>query len=190
MVENQTTKPTTTDRNLPNLDALSLSDPIVIVTQRATSDPSSPWMEIGRTEMIKDNLNPTFVTPIRVSYRFETVQTIKFSCFDIDDPRGSPQSQDFEGEAITTLAEIIIDKSGQFRAPLKNPKIPSSKATIRVISEEVQDINDDVLFAFSLSLPSNFEKHSSRKTDKQQPSPQDDDRRQEPGQERLLREIW
>jgi hypothetical protein len=45
----------------------------------------SVWHEIGRTEVIMDNLNPKFVTSFTVEYHFEEHQKFKVEVFDIDD---------------------------------------------------------------------------------------------------------
>lgn len=50
-------------QHLPNLDVLSKSDPQLQVFLKAKTGQS---VEIGRTEVVKDNLNPAWVTPITV----------------------------------------------------------------------------------------------------------------------------
>jgi len=42
------------------------------------------WYEKGRTEMIKNNLNPSFVKTITIDYMFEENQEIQFTLYDID----------------------------------------------------------------------------------------------------------
>lgn len=49
--------------HLANLDVLSKSDPQVHVMLKSRA---GTWSEIGRTEVIQDNLNPKWVTPIVV----------------------------------------------------------------------------------------------------------------------------
>lgn len=49
--------------NLVNLDILSKSDPQAHVHLKTKT---GQWVEIGRTEMINDNLNPSWVTPVVV----------------------------------------------------------------------------------------------------------------------------
>ena len=51
------------------MDLLSLSDPICIVYEKAQG--SDDWFEIGRTEMIRDSLNPDFEVHIDVDFHFE-----------------------------------------------------------------------------------------------------------------------
>ncbi len=44
--------------DLVDKDWLSKSDPIVILQEK--KKPEDPWTFVGRTEMIKDNHNPSF----------------------------------------------------------------------------------------------------------------------------------
>lgn len=57
-------------KGLKNLDVLSKSDPQVVMYMRENSN--TAWYEVGRTEMINDNLNPKFTRSIVVDYRFES----------------------------------------------------------------------------------------------------------------------
>ena len=54
-------------RKLKNLDTFSKSDPICILFEQK----NGKWIEIARTEMIKDNLNPDFEQAFTVDYFFE-----------------------------------------------------------------------------------------------------------------------
>ena len=49
------------------MDIIGHSDPFVIVYMKE----GDVWKQIGITEMIKDNLNPTFQTSFIVTYYFE-----------------------------------------------------------------------------------------------------------------------
>lgn len=65
--------------NLKNLDVLSKSDPQVIVQLKGKN---GIWNEIGRTEVINDNLNPAWVTPIIVgnhSFSFHYYSYFKYN---------------------------------------------------------------------------------------------------------------
>jgi hypothetical protein len=42
------------------------------------------WVQVGRTEQIKNNLNPDFKTRITMNYFFEKDQKIKFVMIDGD----------------------------------------------------------------------------------------------------------
>ena len=87
-------------RSLKNMDVFSKSDPQIILSIKT---PSNQWAEFGRTEMIKDNLNPNFSKTFQLDYIFETQQHIKFDCIDID----SVTSFDFIGSVATTVGHIV-----------------------------------------------------------------------------------
>lgn len=69
-------------RNLADLDTFSKSDPYVVI-QIKNND---RWEEYGRTEIIYDNLNPTFAHTVHLDYYFELSQALKFSVYDYDGP--------------------------------------------------------------------------------------------------------
>ena len=56
-------------RNLINKDTFSKSDPFCIVMSSANT--SHGYHEVGRTEIIRDNLNPNWKTTIILDYFFE-----------------------------------------------------------------------------------------------------------------------
>ena len=68
-------------KNLKNMDWLSKSDPIVVVYQK--NNVTNRFQELGRTEMILDNLNPEFVKKFIIDFLFEEVQQMKFEVYDI-----------------------------------------------------------------------------------------------------------
>lgn len=70
-------------RKLKDLDILSKSDPQVEVFLKDKS--SEHWSSIGKTEIIKNNLNPDFIKSLECDYYFEREQAIKFMVNDIDD---------------------------------------------------------------------------------------------------------
>ncbi|CAN0432826.1 unnamed protein product [Ectocarpus sp. 12 AP-2014] len=56
---------------LANLDVGSKSDPFVVVSMKSGSD--TGWSEIGRTEVVANNLSPRFVTLVPANPRSATV---------------------------------------------------------------------------------------------------------------------
>lgn len=99
--------------NLPDCDIVTKSDPQVIVYQLDVTG-SNKKCEIGRTEVIQDNLNPKFAKKIVMHYQFEQMQRLRFEVFDIDPIGGN----DFLGALDTTLADIIATRSTAFKQPL------------------------------------------------------------------------
>ena len=81
--------------NLKNMDRTSRSDPFVIICENQ----NGKWDEIGRTEVIRDNLNPEFATKFKLDYSFEKHQKYRFSVFDQDEG----QKCDFLGFGFSTV---------------------------------------------------------------------------------------
>ena len=63
-------------------------------------------MQYARTELIKNNLNPEFSKAIELDYRFEEVQKLKFSVYDLDNDTSSLSDDDFLGGLECTLGEV------------------------------------------------------------------------------------
>ncbi|CAN0354382.1 unnamed protein product [Pylaiella littoralis] len=59
-------------KGLANLDKLGKSDVLVVVKLQSPSE-GSAIKEIGRTEIISNNFDPTFVTIVPVTFKFEEV---------------------------------------------------------------------------------------------------------------------
>ena len=55
--------------NLKDVDIVGYSDPFVLVEMREGSE--QQWRQIGKTEVVKDNLNPAFQTSFMITYYFE-----------------------------------------------------------------------------------------------------------------------
>lgn len=127
--------------NLPNLDVLSKSDPQIFVFQKSLQVPPPGqtgreyWLELGRTEVIRDSLNPRFTKPIVLDYYFEHVQTLCIVVVDSDstDPKSPLSAHDYLGCVETTLGNIV--SSGRL-APFERPlsmNVPSGNGvTVRV----------------------------------------------------------
>ena len=64
--------------DLADKDLLSKSDPICVMFMQR----QGKWFEIGRTEMIKDTLNPAWEKKFIVNYSFEERQVVKFEIYD------------------------------------------------------------------------------------------------------------
>ncbi|XP_058478346.1 copine-3-like isoform X1 [Solea solea] len=121
--------------NLLDMDAFSKSDPMCVLYM-SSSGPH--WSEIGRTEQIKNCLNPSFSKTFVIDYYFEMVQKLKFEVYDIDNDSGSLQGADFLGELECTLGQVV--SSRKLTRPLvKRDKTPAGKGTITICAEERTD---------------------------------------------------
>jgi len=133
-------------KGLRNADVGSKSDPLAVVYMRRSE--TEDWVEMGRTEWIKDNLNPRFVKAVRIRYTFESTQYLRFVVYDIDDERANLAKADLLGEVESTLASVVSSVSGSFTENLiyrPNPKVKAG--TLSVFAEEVKQSNLEVTFA-------------------------------------------
>lgn len=115
--------------DLPDCDITSKSDPQVVVYLLDLAG-KEKLLELGRTETIKNDLNPRFVKKMVVQYRFEQIQWLRFEVLDIDPLGGN----DFLGAANVTLADIITSRGGSYKQELVEG--PSKKAHLIIDAEE------------------------------------------------------
>ena len=92
-------------RNLKDLDMFSKSDPVCIVFEK--SQQGDEWFEIGRTEYIKDELNPDFQKCIDVDFSFERTQELKFEFIDDDGGDSDDPYYDIIGSTVINLSQIM-----------------------------------------------------------------------------------
>merc|ERR1711974_103283 len=69
---------------LADCDTFSKSDPFCVLFQKVGSTGNEKWMELGRTEVIKDCLNPEWTKKFILHYNFEVRQMLKFEIYDED----------------------------------------------------------------------------------------------------------
>ncbi|KAK8546473.1 hypothetical protein V6N13_067692 [Hibiscus sabdariffa] len=95
--------------NLLDRDITSKSDPMAVLYVKKMD---GMLEELGRTEVILNNLNPVWIQKINVAYQFEIVQNLVFHVYDVDTKyHNIPvkalklNEQDFLGEATCVLSE-------------------------------------------------------------------------------------
>ncbi|XP_049420806.1 copine-3-like isoform X1 [Epinephelus fuscoguttatus] len=121
--------------NLPDVEMFSKCDPLCVLHMNS----SGPhWCEIGRTEKIKNCLNPKFSKTFVIDYYFEMVQKLRFEVYDIDKEDHSLQDADLLGELECTLGEIVSSRI-LTRPLVMTDKRPAGKGTITICSEERTD---------------------------------------------------
>ncbi|XP_071958749.1 copine-3-like [Antedon mediterranea] len=123
-------------KNLLNKDALSLSDPIVVIFDMDNNT------EVGRTERLSNTLNPKFGKAIFVDYKFEEVQKLKFMVYDLDNDTASFSDDDFLGSMECTLGQIVSAKI--YSTTMSN----TGKSSIMIKADEVAENNDAVILSF------------------------------------------
>jgi len=136
-------------RNVPQMDMLSKSDPLVVVYLR---DPvSGEFRLLDRTETIWNSHSPDFKKRIVMDYFFEVNQELQFKVFDADSTSKDLNDHDFIGEVTLSLAEIVSSPFGKLKINIHNAGKPVRGATgltelvLRV--EELSENKDLVNFA-------------------------------------------
>ena len=120
-------------RGLIDLDTSSKSDPFCVIeeyqeprinrayNQQAASQSQAKWVEVGRSEVVVNSLDPVFVTRFKMQYRFEETQKLRVKIYDADDGHVAPSKmdlnrQDFCGETPVMYLADIINSSKPSRA--------------------------------------------------------------------------
>ncbi|KAI0220494.1 Copine-8 [Lamellibrachia satsuma] len=103
--------------------------------------------QFGRTETIRDNLNPDFVKKFVMEYFFEENTKLKFTIIDVDCKAKDVKKHDLLGSAEFTLAELVR-KGSKLEKPLKGCK-KGKKAAIWVSAEELSSCKEKVTLKFS-----------------------------------------
>ncbi|KAG2694927.1 hypothetical protein I3760_08G166700 [Carya illinoinensis] len=101
--------------NLRDRDIISKSDPMAVVYAKNID---GKLEELGRTEVILNSLNPTWIEKVTVAFQFEIVQPLVFHVYDVDTKfHNIPvktlklKDQDFLGEATCVLSEVLTKQN-------------------------------------------------------------------------------
>ncbi len=132
-------------KDLADMDVTSKSDPLAVLFQKDSA--KKTWEILGRTEMIMNNLNPVFVQPIVVKYRFEERQRMRIDLYDIDDMKNLANfaSQDFIGSAEFVLSEAIHAPNHIWKAELHHPTRKKNGTVILRLEELSKKMSGDLV---------------------------------------------
>ena len=119
--------------NLKDVDILGSSDPFVIIYMKE----GEVWNQIGKTEMIKDNLNPLFQTSFFINYFFEKHQYLKFEVLDGDNMSGKSK---IIGSTQTTVGTIVGSPGSSLTTNVMNKNKISGQITLKFESVQESDI--------------------------------------------------
>ncbi|KAI3660878.1 hypothetical protein MP638_006635 [Amoeboaphelidium occidentale] len=109
---------------------------------------------LGKTEEIRDNLNPVFSTPILVDYHFEQEQLLRFILVDIDNASETLSDHDYIGAASTSLADILVAPGQKITLPIKNKTTQwKENPTLTISAEETVKTNHELEFTAKLKVP-------------------------------------
>lgn len=89
------------------------------------------WHEVGRTETVKDNLNPKFTKQFQLDYHFEEQQPLRFAVYDQDSRRATLADHDLIGVVDTTLGNIMGHR-GDVTEPIHHPSSRSFRGQLVV----------------------------------------------------------
>lgn len=89
-------------RSLANKDFMGKSDPVLRLKKFVHGN---TFVDVGRTEVVKNDLNPDFAKSFTVEFIFETRQRFKVEVVDVDN--FSDLSGDYIGSAEFELADIV-----------------------------------------------------------------------------------
>ena len=142
---------------LPNLDKHSKSDPYCVLW---AVNPTKSL--IGRTEVVYDNLNPEFVTPIDADYFFEESQDFRVEVYDADDINqlDNFQAQDLIGTFAFTMNNVVTARDQILTGQLAPASSKTKGGEITITATEKKD--DYGIMQFSMNL--SFETNSDHKS--------------------------
>uniref|UniRef100_A0A8C4SAL8 Copine-3 n=2 Tax=Erpetoichthys calabaricus TaxID=27687 RepID=A0A8C4SAL8_ERPCA len=122
-------------QNLIDKDVGSKSDPLCVLLQNMGGD---KWVELDRTEKIKNCQDPEFSKKLHIDYYFEKVQNLKFGIYDIDNKSVDLSDDDYLGGFECTLGQVVSSRKLIRPLELKKGK-PAGKGMITITAEEIND---------------------------------------------------
>jgi Ca2+-dependent lipid-binding protein len=108
------------------LDTFSKSDPEVHVYLKDSK--AKGYSFVGKTEMIKNNLNPDFTRNFILDFYFEKEQWLKFEVYDVDG-----KDAEHIGNYETTISRIMSSQRQTLIADLNLPSEQSRKSRGKII---------------------------------------------------------
>ena len=147
-------------RNLPKMDLNSPSDPFVVISQK--SEATNRFVELFKTEVVMDNNDPEFTKQIKIDYRFEEVQLIRFDVYDADSKNLHKLSEhDYIGFCDFVLGDLVTSNGCKLAMKLKDKKgkqlkVRKAAALCIVRSEEVKMDNDEFGMTLRDASPNAF----------------------------------
>eukprot|EP00038_Savillea_parva_P016115 m.15989 g.15989 ORF g.15989 m.15989 type:complete len:628 (+) comp3337_c0_seq1:176-2059(+) len=104
-------------RDLIALDVTSQSDPLCVVKLRSPRT-RNQWVELGRTERIKNNKHPEWAKSFEIDYFFEEKQDLYFGVWDSDGKSTNLDAHDHIGDVYTSVGQVVGEGSGAFTCDL------------------------------------------------------------------------
>ncbi|GMH16704.1 hypothetical protein Nepgr_018545 [Nepenthes gracilis] len=125
---------------LRDRDIFSKSDPMAVVYIKSRD---GTLEELGRTEVVLNSLDPTWITKVNVTYHFEVMQILVFHIYDVDTQFHNVDvkmlkldEQQFLGEASCALSEVVIMSNRSLTLDLVKHDDPQNSGQLTVYAEE------------------------------------------------------
>ena len=115
--------------NLKDKDVFSKSDPVCLLLEKY----QNRWIEIGRTEMIMNDLNPRWTKKFNVVFDPQSPKQLKFEIYDWDNQSRKTNRQDYLGYAEISLGTVLSSPGKQLTSSLKN----GGGGKITILAEEI-----------------------------------------------------
>ena len=125
---------------LADTDTFSKSDPLCVMSWK--DEKSGKWWEIGRTEVIKNTLDPSWRAKFIVEYMPEQTQVVSFEVYDWDTRNYKLKNQDFLARLECPLKLIATAQGRQYISCIKEG--PSKKGKFFIVAEEMAKVKDVV----------------------------------------------
>jgi len=100
-----------TGHHLQDRDWTSKSDPMAVFFLYDV--PNRKWFEAGRTEALRDTLDPDWEKEIVIDYYFEEAQKFRLEVYDKDDSSNKLKHHDFLGKCEGKIAELVSAAHGK-----------------------------------------------------------------------------
>ena len=126
--------------SLTNLDFGSKSDPYCVLYRKQGNN----WHQVGKTEIVWNNLDPSFAKSFEIEFTFERKQIFKVECRDADDEQGL--KYDSLGSAEFELGTVIGSAKSTLTVDLIKENKRQGKVSIR--AENSVASNEAVIGAF------------------------------------------
>jgi Ca2+-dependent lipid-binding protein len=119
------------------LDITSESDPLCVVSLRSPQT-QNQWVEIGRTERIKNCKHPEWAKSFELDYFFEERQELMFGVYDSDGKSAKMDEHDHIGDVVTSIGQIVGEGAGSFTRDIQLPGREGKKrGVLHVHAEEM-----------------------------------------------------
>jgi hypothetical protein len=129
---------------LPNMDYFSKTDAFLVLYQQINNS----WSELGRTEIVENQLDPIFVTMVPVRYYFEQVQSMILVAYDADDfskKNLNLSDQSYIGETKFEMHSLVSSRDKMIETEFHEPHSEKLRGGVTIEFEEIQSESNSVL---------------------------------------------